>query len=145
MVLRLVVDANVLIAAFLRDSTVRRLVTGPGLQLFVPEFIFEEFEAHLGELRRKTKLPADQQRELLGRLSRRFTRLPQEMIEPHLSSARRAMEHIDPHDSVYLAATMALSGDGIWSDDSHFKEQETVACWTTAEVIAAIDGPRARK
>ncbi|TLY37477.1 MAG: hypothetical protein E6K61_12110 [Nitrospirae bacterium] len=44
---RLVVDANIVIAAFLRDSTVRRIVTLSVLELLAPEFLRAELDVHM--------------------------------------------------------------------------------------------------
>ena len=48
------VDANILIAALLRDSMTRRLVILGGHDLHVPEYLFDEIETHRDELARRS-------------------------------------------------------------------------------------------
>ena len=43
-------DANVLIAALMHDSTTRRLLVLGGLELHVPEYVFEEIADHWGDV-----------------------------------------------------------------------------------------------
>ena len=40
-------DANIVIAAFLRDSTVRRIVTLSVLELLAPEFLRAELDVYM--------------------------------------------------------------------------------------------------
>jgi len=133
-----VVDANIVIAAFLRDSTARRIVTLSHLDLFVPEFFREEFAKHLPQLRRRTGLTERDARELVDSLGAYLTVIPQEALLPALVRAAAAMGAIDSKDTDYLAAALATECDGIWSDDPHFKRQRVVACGTTKELVAVL-------
>lgn len=135
---RLVADANVLVAAFLKDSTVRRTVILAGLQLFVPEYLLEELEAHLPELRQRSGLGAEEVRTVLDRLLTYMTVVPQEVVARGLPDAIRVMEAIDSRDAPYVATALAIDCDGIWSDDPHLKRQEIVACWTTKELLREL-------
>lgn len=135
---RLVADANVLIAAFLKDSTVRRIVILSGLQLLVPEYLLEELEAHFPELWRRSGLREEEAREMLERLLTYFTVVPHEIVAQGLPEATRVMEAIDPRDTAYVAAALGIDCDGIWSDDPHLKRQESVACWTTRELVREL-------
>ena len=55
--MKLVVDANVLIAAVLRDSTTRKLIVLGGMELHAPRYLSEEVEAHWEELTARSGLP----------------------------------------------------------------------------------------
>ncbi len=135
---RLVADANVLIAAFLKASTVRRIIILSGLRLFVPEYLLEELEALLPELWRRSGLREEEAREMLERLLTYFTIVPHEIVAQGLPEASRVMEAIDPRDAAYVAAALCIDCDGIWSDDPHLKRQERVACWTTRELVREL-------
>ena len=135
---RLVVDANVVIAGFLRDSTVRRLLRLSFLELMAPEFLLEEFAKHLPELRRRAALNPAIAGELAERLARLLILIPQDETVAAWDRAADAMASIDPRDVPYLAAALAVPCDGIWSDDPHMKKQTIVQCWTTKELVAAL-------
>ena len=131
-------DANILIAAYLRDSTVRKIVLFSDMQLLVPEFIFEEFEDHLPDLSRRSGLAQADSGDLLDRLRGRFATVPQELVTPRLQEAREAMEEVDPKDAACLACALCVPSDGIWSDDPHMRRQKLVACFTTKELLRKL-------
>jgi len=132
------VDANIIIAAFLRDSTARRIVTLSDLELFVPGFFREEFAKHLPALRRRTGLRDREARELVEPLHAHLTVIPEEAVLAGQERAAATMGSIDPKDTDYLAAVLAIECDGIWSDDLHFKRQTVVPCWTMKELVAVL-------
>ena len=135
---RLVADANVFVAAFLKDSAVRRIVALSGLQLLVPEYLFEEVRRHLDELSERAGLQKGEASELLGRLGKYFIVLPQAILSARLNEAEKTMAGIDSRDAVYLAMALAVPCDGIWSDDPHMKMQKRVKCFTTRELVAEL-------
>ena len=131
-------DANVLIAAFLRDSTVRRIVTLSALTLLVPGYAFEEFRRHLPDLQERSGLGKREAQKLIDRLTAYFGVVPAEIVSRGLPDARRIMAGIDPSDAAYLAVALAVPCDGIWSDDPHLRRQTAVRCWTTPEIVAEL-------
>ena len=134
---RLVVDANIIIAAFLRDSTVRRIMALSLIDLLAPEFLHEEIVPHLSLLRRRAGMSERAAEELLDLLEGHLTILPVDTLLPHWDRALAAIGHTDPNDA-YVAAALATHSDGVWSDDPHLKTQRIVPCWTTKELVAAL-------
>jgi predicted nucleic acid-binding protein len=132
------VDANVFIAAFLRDSTMRKIVVLSGLQLLVPEYLFEEFEAHIEELCQRSGLDEHDARQLIDRLVAYLTVVPEEVVWRGMPEALELMGGIDQKDAPYLATALVLSCDGVWSDNPDVKEQQAVRCWTTPELVEEL-------
>ncbi len=134
-----------MIAGFLRDSTVRRILALSFIEFFTPEYAWEELDRHLPMLGRRGGLSVSSAQELRGLLRRYVTTIPREALLPVWRRAQEAIGHVDPKDVAYLAAALAVPCDGIWSDDRHLKAQESVPCWTTKELVAALrtDGFRA--
>jgi len=135
-----VVDANIVVAAFLRDSTVRRLLTLSVLELMAPEFLRAEMREHLPVLRIRAGLSEDATSELLDRLEKYIDFLPAEVILAQWETAAIALGGVDPEDVAYVATALSVPCDGIWSDDPHLKAQRLVPCWTTRELVAALRG-----
>ena len=131
-------DANVLIAAFLRDSTVRRIVTLAGLQLLVPEYIFEEFERHRRDLAQRAGLPPGDAGAILDRIRNHFVIIPADLVAGRIAEAIRLLKGIDERDAPYLAAALAVPCDAIWSDDPHLKRQSAVRYLTTRELVDVL-------
>ncbi|PIP20478.1 MAG: hypothetical protein COX40_04620, partial [Candidatus Omnitrophica bacterium CG23_combo_of_CG06-09_8_20_14_all_40_11] len=67
--MQLVIDANILIAAFLKSANTRKLLFSESIELFAPEYFGIEVEKHLlrDELfRRRSGLTKQQTEELLS-------------------------------------------------------------------------------
>lgn len=126
-------DASIFIAAFLRASTARRILT-----LTTTEFLAPEFLRHLPELRRPAGLSRRAAVQLLDLLEGYVTVLPAETLLPFWDQAAAAMDPIDPRDTAYVAAALGTPCDGIWSDDRHLKAQRGFPCWTTRELVTAL-------
>ena len=58
--MKVTVDANVLFACLIKDSTTRRLFFNPSLSLFSPEFIVDELLSHLFEIQKKSGLSEEE-------------------------------------------------------------------------------------
>jgi predicted nucleic acid-binding protein len=132
------VDANIVVAAFLRDSTVRRVIALSFIDLFVPEFLHEELAKHAPLLRKRAGVSEGAASELLRRIEGYFKTVPREALLPHWSRAASCMAPIDPRDTAYLATALAIPCEGIWSDDPHLKAQRLVPCWSTKELLVAL-------
>lgn len=131
-------DANIFIAAFLRASTARRILTLTTAEFLAPEFLRDEILRHLPELRRRAGLSRRAAVQLLDLLEGYVTVLPAETLLPSWDQAAAAMDPIDPRDTAYVAAALGVPCDGIWSDDRHLKAQRVVPCWTTRELVTAL-------
>lgn len=127
-----------MIAAFLRDSTVRRLLTLSVLELMAPEFLRSELAEHLPELQRRAGLSEAAARNVLERLEKYIDVIPTEASLIQWDRAIGAVESIDSGDVAYVATALAVRCDGIWSDDPHLKRQNVVECWTTRELLDAL-------
>jgi len=55
--MELIVDANILVSALLKEGTTRELMFNIDLILYTPEFIMEEFFEHIDKLAQKSRLP----------------------------------------------------------------------------------------
>lgn len=131
-------DANIVVAAFLRDSTVRRILNLSFIEFLAPEFLFEELSPHLAELGRRAGLSGAKVHDLLRALREGIGIVPGDSVRSTWSRAAAVMASIDPRDTAYVAAALAVPCDGLWSDDPHLKRQTAVPCWTTRELIDAL-------
>ena|SRR3989344_31967 len=63
-----VLDANVLISALIKDSHTRHFLILSGHSFYVPEYIFQEIDEHIQELRQKTSLLEHELKEILDHI-----------------------------------------------------------------------------
>ena len=54
--MELVLDTNVLFSALIKDSRIRHFLLFSGHSFYTPEFVFEEINAHMDEIKEKTEL-----------------------------------------------------------------------------------------
>jgi predicted nucleic acid-binding protein len=131
----LVVDANIIISALLRDSTTRRLLLAErGPRLAVPEYLAAELAAHAGELA-----------ERLHTNELEITKTFNELVAAAKIEISRKEDYSeflsvavgfspDPKDAPYFALALKL-GCPLWSQDSALKKQAKIRVYTTKELL----------
>lgn len=132
--MKLVLDTNILIAALIKDSTTRKMLTHPEMEYLVPEFALQEVEANKDEIIQKSRLPTERFQLLLEELKSNLQITPETYII-HREEAERIMNSIDPEDTVFVALALSTKNDGIWSEDKHFQKQHVIKVWKTKDLI----------
>ncbi len=137
--MRLVLDANRLFAALIKNSVARKILLHPGIEFIAPAYILYEVLNHKAELIAKSKLPEDEFDILFESIFENIDVIPYEEIKPCYQRAKEIMENIDPDDAVFLALALCVLNDGIWTEDMHFDKQEVIRIWKTSELIDELD------
>lgn len=131
--MELVVDANILFAALIKNSHTRHLLLSGKHTLYFPEFLLEELNEKAIELENKTGLTHEQLKELLNQfvLFASIQIIAMSEFSDFLGKAEKISP--DPDDVPYFALALKLNC-GIWSNDKKLKEQQTVRIHSTEEV-----------
>ncbi len=124
--MKVVVDANRLFSALLKDGSTRRAIYETEAALFAPEFLHDELGRHADELRRRSGLPSADFLKLVGELSSQIVWVPDEAIQAHLEEAANALADVDIDDVPCLACALAVAADAVWSHDRDFDRQDLV-------------------
>jgi predicted nucleic acid-binding protein len=136
--MRLVVDANRIFAALLRDSTTRKILVERELNFYTPQFAIEEIFEHIDELQAKTglsKAVITQKLEELITLSEIHIISPVE-TKPFLKEAKEISP--DPDDEEYVALALKMNCP-IWSEDKELKAIKKVEVINTKELMREGD------
>ncbi len=133
--MNLVVDANIIIAAMLRDSTVRRLILTLPFKFYCPDFVFEEINKHLELISRKNSLSMEENEKFLKILSKYVKTVEHKFYYKKLSVAEKIIGNIDEKDVPYIVLAVSLNADGIWTEDRHFLRQEKIRVWKTEDLL----------
>lgn len=64
--------------------------------------------------------------------------IPSELYAHKIRDAYTIMKDVDAKDTPFLALALALHCP-LWSDDTHFTQQETSKVYTTKEIVNACD------
>lgn len=132
--MRLVLDANRLFAALIKNSVSRKILLHPDIEFIAPDYIVHEVLNHRAELIKKSKLLDDEFDILFDSIFENIDVIPYEEIKPCYQRAKEIMENIDPDDAVFLALALCSPNDGIWTEDMHFDKQNIIRVWRTSEL-----------
>jgi len=135
--MQLIVDANILVAAFLKSAVTRELLFDNEVELFSPEY----FSMEVIQTTRKNKilkkclaLTKKEIDELLDSLLSPIKIIPEEEYNAFLEKANR---EVPLDDAPYLALSLAIKIP-IWSNDAAFKKQTLVKIYTTSELLKIL-------
>ncbi len=131
--MKLVVDANILFAALIKEGSTAELLISDKLQLFAPDFLFKEFAKYEELILKKTHRSKEEFHQFLEILQEQITIVQKKEIIPYMEKAEKISP--DPKDTVYLALAIALKSD-IWSNDKKLKQdQKEINVLSTEELI----------
>ena len=135
--MRLVVDANIFVAAFFKSSVTRELLLDPRLDLYAPEHLLVETRKVLKKRSalRKMGITTAQFDGLFDGLTTRIKIIAEDEYRRHLGEAARMAPH--PEDAPYLAAAL-LARAHLWSNDAGMKNQDEVRVYTTREILKEL-------
>lgn len=131
--MRLVVDANILFAALIKEGSTAELLMSDKLQLFAPEFLFIEFTKDEELILKKVHRSQKEFNQFLDVLKEQVTIIPKKEITPFLGKAETISP--EPKDTIYLALAFALKAS-VWSNDKNLKKgQKEITVFSTEELI----------
>ena len=136
--MNIVIDANVLFSALIKDSTTRRIILEHDGFFLFPSYIFIEMEKHKDELLKKSRMSEEDFGKLLRMILKRVVIIPNEVLIPHKREAYKIVKDIDPDDTLFFACALAHSNSIIWSDDKKLKKQNKIRVYLTEEIIRII-------
>ena len=133
--MELVVDANILFSALVKDSLTRKLFCSPKIDLFSPEFLLFELLKHEHEIEEKSGLTSAEFRQLIAILLSRVSFVPKKDFENFLKKAFEISP--DPEDTPFIALCMSKKIP-LWSNDKALKKQKHVRVLTTEELLKLL-------
>ncbi|MBI2045042.1 hypothetical protein HYT23_03215 [Candidatus Pacearchaeota archaeon] len=135
----LIVDANVVISALIRNSKSRELLTISPFTFYSPDTLLESIEKYKEEFIQKSELSDKDFETLLGFILEKITIVNQREYKPKLEQARDIISHIDIGDVNYIALALSVENDGIWSDDTHFQKQDKIKVYKTEDIVRLME------
>lgn len=133
--MELVIDANILISALIRDSHTRHFLLLSGHSFSAPEYIFEEINSHIEEIKEKTFLSESDVKGILSNIMilGNIKVIPLAELYEYCDEAKRISPDID--DTAYFALALKQKC-AIWSNDKELKEkQDIVKVYSSKEVL----------
>jgi len=132
--MKLVVDTNIIISAIIKDSLTRRILTHLDAEMYTINFSEQEIKKYKSDILQKAEISEIALDFLLGKLKDRLSNIDDNVVALKMEKAFGIMKEIDPKDSPFLAAALAINAE-IWSDDKHFDKQNLVKVWKTKDLV----------
>jgi predicted nucleic acid-binding protein len=133
--MRLVVDANVLLSALLRDGPTRELLLHAPLDLYAPAWLRREGERHEAEIARRSDLGLPIVRSLIHRLLEQAQQVPEPVLAKHAGEALARCGRAGRKDAPYVACCLAVDA-ALWTQGRTLSKEAGVAVVTTRKLIA---------
>ena len=133
--MELVVDANILAAALIKNSKTRELIFDKHINLYAPDYLLLEFEKHKKYIHNKTRLDEKWFNELFNILRIRIKMVPPLDFMDVWSQAEAICPDID--DVPYFALALKLDIP-LWSNDKRLKGQKQVMIYNTDEIMGLL-------
>lgn len=134
----LIIDANIVFAALIKEGLTAELILEPEIHLFAPEFLFEEIDKHKEEILKKTSRSKGEVEELIEFLKLKIEIVPKEDFEMCITEAEGICP--DPNDYMYFALALKLRIP-IWTNERDLKEkQNIVKVYSTKDLLGGYRG-----
>lgn len=138
---QIVVDTNILMSALLKDNSITaKLIRSESFDIYYPEDGLTEITRYREYIisKRKKTLQEQSFAYVLKFILESVHIIPCKLYCQRIKDAHEEMKDIDEKDTPFLALALQLNC-AVWSDDSHFKQQNVVKVYTTKEILQLID------
>lgn len=139
MLISLVVEANVIFSALIKQSHNFRLIyilRESGIKLYSPEFVFDEIKKREERILKFSKLGRDELRFVSNKLFESIKTIPKSEYESFLEVAGQIFPK-HPKDMPYFALALNLDSP-LWSNEKLHKQQSKVKVYSTSELLELL-------
>lgn len=133
--MRIVVDANIVIAGVLGLRSVIAIVTSGNHTLFAPMPIIEEINKHDAFICAREGLTREEFEVRRDSLLKFAILVEQQNYRHYIKQSRTTLENRDVSDAHYVACALAVRADFIWTNDNDLTAQTLVPVKTTQQFI----------
>ena len=136
--MRIVIDANMVIAALVRDSKAREIIMSDKFDFVSPDFVLDEIYKYEDEICEKAGLSKIEFELLMALIFQKMSIINADYYETYKENAKNIMKE-DVKDVPYVACYLALKCDGIWTNDPDFEDKEGIKIFSTAELLKLME------
>ena len=136
--MRLIANTNRIMASLMKDSISRKILQSPHLKFLTISFGDKEILKYKKVIIEKAGITEEQFEQVTKIVLKKVEVISDEMVQDKMEEAKNIMDEIDNKDTSFIAASLAIENDGIWSDDKHFEKQDKVKIWKTKDLLGYI-------
>ena len=137
--MKIIVDANIIFSALIKESTTRELILKYDGQFLIPNYVFIEINKYKEEILRKSNMTTKDFNDLFSLIIERINVVPSEVFKMHVKEAQNLVGEHSPEDIVYISCALAFSDCILWSNDKKLKWQNKVKVFNTKEMIVILN------
>lgn len=132
--MELIVDANILFSALIKNSHIRHFLTLSNNIFYIPEFGLEEINKHIEIIQEKTGLNKLEIKDILDKITvlAEINIIPLDDFKEFIDSAKSISP--DPDDVIYFALALKLKCP-ILSNDKELKKQDIIKIYSTEDLL----------
>jgi len=131
--MKIVVDANRIFAATIKDSTTREILLDLFFEFIAPDFIMSEIRKNQDMTMKKAEITKDEFEFFLSLIFERIKIIPESEYSEFIDLIKDEIN--DPKDVPYLAACLASKAYGIWTHDPDFNKQNKAKVLTNIDML----------
>lgn len=135
--MRIVIDANMVIAALVKDSKSRKIIVNRSFEFISPDFLLGEINKHGNYICEKSGLSKEEFELLILLLLEHIKIILASEYEESIDTAKEIMKE-DAKDVPYVACYMALKCDGIWTNDTDYDNKNHIKALKTKDLIKLL-------
>ncbi len=137
--MEMIANTNRIIAALVKEGISRRIILSGKFSMRTPDFGIKEVSKYRAAIMKKAGLTDGQFDGVMAKLMSKIEVMGEGGISPQIfREAAKIMDAIDQDDTPFIALSLSLGKAPIWTDDKHFKAQNTVKVFTTKELAGML-------
>ncbi len=134
--MKIVIDTNRIIAALIRDGTSRKILFNENFSFITLDHSLFEIYKYEDEICKKANITHEEFEILIALIFEKIEVIPKSDYISFINESKRLIS--DQDDAPFIAVSLAMKADGIWSDDKHFQQQTKVKIYKTEDMIRLI-------
>ncbi|MBS3086795.1 hypothetical protein J4422_03780 [Candidatus Pacearchaeota archaeon] len=131
--MKIVIDSNRVIAALIKDSTTRNLLFNKKFEFIAPSYIFSEINNYKFYILKKAHITEAYFDILIKILFENIFIIPESEYGKLIKTTKGEVSDIK--DIPYISVAIIKKAKGIWTHDSHFKEQNKIKVFTNIGLL----------
>ena len=131
--MKVVIDANRVVAALIKDSTTRKILFDGNFEFVAPDYIKTEIDKYKNIITKKAEITKNEFDILLSLIFENISIIPQNEYNKFIADFKGYLN--DPKDLAYIATSAATKAQGVWTHDLHFKVQGKVKIFTNKDLL----------
>ncbi len=133
--MKLIIDTNILFSGLMKDSITRKILLSSDFVFYIPDYYLIELYTYNDLLLEKLDSNKEELNNIIELLHDRLIFVPEKEYAGNMKKADEIIGKVDKKDIPFVALTLSIKNDGIWTNDKHFQKKPEIKVYSTREII----------